>query len=103
MTKHSWRPPASSRNKASNKSNKSERAGRNRWLKYVTDSHLEWLMDTVDRQRRGVLMSDEDAEHYTVIKEQAEAFMAQAKTEHWSEADKRARMLAWSDTYIVRQ
>ena len=103
MTKHSWRPPASSRNKgkSSNKSNKSERAGRNRWLKYVTDSHLEWLMDTVDRQRRGVLMSDEDAEHYTVIKEQAETFMAQAEAGNWSEADKRIRMLAWHGSNIV--
>ena len=73
----------------------------NSWLKYVTDSHLEWLMDTVDMQRRGVLMSREDAEHYAIIKEQAETFMARAKAEHWSEADKRARLLAWDDEYIV--
>ena len=103
MTKHSWRPPAASRNKASNKFNKSERAGRNRWLKFVTDSHLEWLMDTVDRHQHGVLMSDEDAECYTVIKEQAETFMAQAELEHWSEEDKRVRMLAFHGSNIVER
>ena len=79
------------------KSNKPD----NSWLKYVTDSHLEWLMDTVDRQRRGVLMSDEDAEHYNIIKEQAETFMAQAELEHWSEADKRVRRLAFHGSNIV--
>ena len=95
------KPPASSRNKASNKFNKSERTGRNRWLKFVTDSHLELLMELVDQQRRGVLMSDEDAEHYTVIKEQAETFMAQAEAGNWSEEDKRVRMLAWHGSNIV--
>lgn len=93
--KHGWRPPAFSRDKTS------DRSGRNSWLKFVTDSHLEWLMDTVDRQRRGTLMNKEDVEHYAIIKEQAETFMARAKLENWSEADKRARMLAWHGSRIV--
>ena len=85
--KHVWRPPAFSRDK-SNKSG-------NTWLKYVTDSHLEWLMDAIDRMQRGEVLNDEDAECYSVIKEQAETFMEQAKLENWSEEDKRVRMLAW--------
>lgn len=104
MTKHSWRPPASSRNKSFNKSNKfykDERSDRNRWLKFVTDPHLELLMALVDQQRRGKPLSRTDSFHYCAIKEQAEDIMAAAKAEHWSEADKRARMLAWDDAYIV--
>jgi len=73
----------------------------NAWLKFVTDSHLDLLMELVDQQRRGQPLSKEDSHYYIAIKEQAEAFMEQAKTEHWSEADKRARLLAWSDEYIV--
>ena len=86
--KHGWRQPAFS-------SDPSGPRPDNRWLKYVTDSHLEWVMDIVDRIRRGEVLDDEDAECYSVIKEQAETFMALAKLENWSEEDKRIRMLAW--------
>ena len=91
--KHVWRPPAFSRDK-SNKSG-------NTWLKYVTDSHLEWLMDAIDRMQRGEVLDDEDAECYSVIQKQAEKFMEQAKLENWSEEDKRVRMLAWDGSGIV--
>lgn len=90
MTKHTWRPPAFSRGKSSNKSNKPD----NTWLKFVSDSHLEWLMDMGDRIRRGELLDAEDAECYTVIQEQAETFMTQAEAERWSEEDRRVHM-AW--------
>ena len=86
--KHVWRPPAFSRDR-------SNKSGKPAWLKFVTDSHLEWLMDMVDRIRRHEALDDEDAECYSVIKEQAETFMARAKLENWSEEDKRVRMLAW--------
>ena len=95
--KHPWRPPASSRILPFNKFNKDERSGRNRWLKYVTGPHLEWLMDTVDRQRRGIRMNKEDSEHYNIIKAQAEEFMAEAMEQRWTDADKRDRSLALDD------
>ncbi len=71
-------PPAFYRGKPDNKFNKSERSGRNRWLKYVCDSHLELLMMLVDQQRRGERLSRTDGFHYTIIKEQAEDIMAKA-------------------------
>ena len=98
MTKHSWRPPAPSRIKPFSKS---ERSGRSAWLKFVCDPHLELLMELVDQQRRGQRLSKEDSHYYITIKEQAEAFITQAAAERWTEADKRARMLAWDDAYIV--
>ena len=73
----------------------------NSWLKYVCDPHLELLMDLVDQQRRGVPLSREDSFHYIAIQEQAETFMARAKAEHWTEEDKRARMLAWQSSNLV--
>ena len=79
------------------KSNKPD----NSWLKFVTDPHLELLMELVDQQRRGQRLSKEDSHYYITIKEQAEAFITQAAAERWTEADKRARMLAWDDAYIV--
>lgn len=92
--KHVWRPPAFSRDK-------SNKPGKPAWLKFVTDSHLEWLMDAIDRMQRGELLDDEDAECYSVIQKQAETFMEQAKLENWSEEDKRVRMLAWHGSGIV--
>jgi len=76
-------------------------SGKPAWLKYVTDSHLEWLMDAIDRLERGEALDDEDAECYSVIEKQAETFMARAKLENWSEEDKRVRMLAWDGSGIV--
>ena len=76
--------------KTSDKSNKSDNA----WLPFVCDSHLEWLMDMMDRMRRGEVLDNEDAEHYAIIQEQAERFMAQAEAENWTEDDRRLRM-AW--------
>ena len=84
--KHVWRHPAFSRNK-SNKPN-------NAWLPFVCDSHLEWLMDAIDRLQRGEVLDAEDTEHYNIIKEQAERFMVQAEAEGWPEDDRRLRM-AW--------
>ena len=81
--KHGWRPPAFSRDKPNNS-----------WLKFVCHPHLELLMSLDDQQRRGISLSREDNYHYIAIQEQAEEFMAQAEAEHWTEADKRARMLA---------
>lgn len=96
------KPPAFYRGKSGNKSfNKDERSGRNAWLKFVTDPHLELLMELVDQQRLATPLSREDSFHYCAIKEQAEDIMAAAKAEHWTEADKRVRMLAWDDAYIV--
>ena len=90
--KHPWRQPAFS----------SDPSGpNNSWLKYVCDPHLELMMDLVDQQRRGQRLSKEDSHYYIAIKEQAEAFMAQARTEHWSEADKRARMLAFHGSNLT--
>ena len=90
--KHPWRQPAFS----------SDPSGpNNSWMLFVCDPHLELLMELVDMQRRGVLMSREDAEHYAIIKEQAETFMARAKAEHWTEEDKRARMLASQSSNLV--
>ena len=73
----------------------------NSWLKFVCDPHLELLMELGDQQRRGELLSREDSFHYIAIKEQAEEFITQAEAERWTEEDKRARMLAWDDAYIV--
>ena len=95
MTKHSWRPPAPSRNKSGGPKPD------NSWLKFVHDSHLEWLMDMVDRVERGEVLDDEDSEHYAIIKEQALTFMARAKAENWTEADKSARMLAWQSSTLA--
>ena len=58
-------------------------------------------MELVDMQRRGQSLSREDSFHYIAIKEQAETFMARAKLERWSEADKRARMLAWQSSNMA--
>lgn len=75
----------------------------NTWLKFVCDSHLEWLMDMIDRIRRGELLSDEDAEHYSVIQEQAETFMAQAEAGNWTEDERRVRMVNawWEDNHAT--
>ena len=97
MSQHRWRPPASSHILPFNKFNKDERGGRNRWLKFVTDPHLEYLMDMEDRVRRGELLDDEAVEHYNIIKAQAEEFMAEAFDQRWTDADKRDRMLALDD------
>ncbi len=88
--KHPWRPPAFSRDKTSDKS------GRSEWLKFVCNTHLEWLMDMVDRVQRGEPLSDEDTEQYSVIREQAETIMAQAGAESWTEEERRECMVdAW--------
>ena len=91
--KHVWRPPAFSRDK-SNKSG-------NTWLKFVCDSHLEWLLSFVairttprEELQRGEVLGVEDTERYNIIKEQAERFMEQAEAENWTEDDRRLRM-AW--------
>ena len=90
--KHPWRQPAFS----------SDPSGpNNSWMPFVCDPHLELLMELVDQQQRGELLSREDSFHYIAIKEQAEEFITQARTERWTEEDKRARMLAWDDAYIV--
>ena len=73
---------------------KSNKPGKSAWLPFVCDSHLEWLMDAIDRIQRGEVLDAEDTEHYNIIKEQAERFMAQAEAERWPEDDRRLRM-AW--------
>ena len=94
MTQHRWRQPAFS-------SDPSGPRPDNAWLKFVTDSHLELLMELVDQQRRGQRLSKEDSHYYIAIKEQAEEFMAQAKREHWSQQDRRDRMLAWHSSNLA--
>ena len=72
----------------------------NSWVKYVCDSHLEWLMSWVPIRttprgelQRGKELDVEDTERYNIIKEQAEMFMAQAKAEKWTEDERRVRMV----------
>lgn len=65
----------------------------NSWLKYVCESHLEWLMDLVDRMRRGELLDDEDAFDYNSIREQAETIMTIAIAENWSKEECRVNMI----------
>ncbi len=64
----------------------------NSWLKFVTDAHLDWLMDMILRMQRGEVLDADEAECYNIIKEQALTFMAQAEAEHWSEEERLVRV-----------
>ena len=76
----------------------------NPWIPFVCDSHLEWLLDMMDRLQRGEELDAEDTEHYNIIREQAYTFMAQAEVENWSEEERRVRMIdaGWKKSHATQ-
>jgi hypothetical protein len=87
VTKHSWRQPASFRDKTPVPSD-------SRWIEFVNDDHLLWLMEWIPGgvlqlkyEREGgdkYVMDADELECYNHIKEQAETLMARPDAEHWT-------------------
>ncbi len=96
MTKHSWRQPASFRDKTHAPSDRSAT-----WVAFVNDDHLLWLMEWIPggvpqlkHEREGgdrYVMDTDEFECYNHIKEQAEALMARPDAEHWTAAARTKR------------